>query len=108
MNDETENNPAAPEPTHVEANEPVVVEPDPAPVVVEEPDAGTTAAANASAPIAAADEPAVVAASEVAASTTAAHGLLSEIENGLEELLHSPFALVAFVKGKIAEVRKYL
>jgi len=89
MNDETENNAAAPEPTHVEADAPVVVEADAAPIPTEEP-----------AP--------VVDAPEVAASASVAHGLLSEIENGLEELLHSPFALVAFVKGKIAEVRKHL
>jgi len=106
MNDETENNAVAPEPAHVEPVAPAVVEADPAPVVAAEPVAVETDVANSAAPVTTTDEPA--AASEAAASTSTAHGILSEIENGLEELLHSPFALVAFVKGKIAEVRKHL
>jgi len=53
-------------------------------------------------------ESAPVAAEPVASTGASAADILTQLDEGLDALLHSPFALVAFVRSKIAEAKAAL
>lgn len=102
MNEETENG-AAPQPSAPEVAEPVATE-----VAEAAPAAAEPSAAEDSAPPAVQEPEVAAVAPAVVSGPAAAHGVLSEIEDGLKALEAFPENVLKWLRAKIAEAKSHL